>query len=82
VIEETENNFYDTSMFGRRQPDFLKRHGDSQQEEEHNVLGMIHPSSEGKSTEDRPSPADQEYITEAGHKFALLDWGLDEPTQP
>jgi len=29
VVEETENNFYDTSMFGRKQPGFFNRHGDS-----------------------------------------------------
>lgn len=45
--------------------------------DEDNVLGMIHPQTEGSRTEDRPEIREPEYVKEAGREFALLDWGLD-----
>ena len=44
------------------------------EEADENLFGLVHPASEGKDTEDRPQFANPEYITEAGHEFALLDW--------
>lgn len=44
---------------------------------EDNVLGMIHPQTEGSRPEDRPEIKEPEYVKEAGREFALLDWGLD-----
>ena len=53
-IEKTENYFYDSAMFSKRHLDFFNRHDREQDNEEYNVLGLIHPASEGQDTEDRP----------------------------
>ena len=48
------------------------------EEEEDNVLDIIHPISEGKDTSHPYTGGEPEYKTMQGHKFAMLDWGLDE----
>jgi len=47
--------------------------------EPENVTGNVHPSSKGKDTSERPKDLPEpSFVTEGGHKFALLDWENEE----
>lgn len=50
---------------------------DMPMDDEDNMLGLIHPQTEGARPEDRPEIKEPEYVQEAGREFAILDWGLD-----
>ena len=50
--------------------------------DEGNVLGLIHPVSEGKDmTHHKTAKKDTEFVTTAGKEYALLDWE-EELSQP
>ena len=45
-------------------------------------MGLIHPYSEGQDYQHNTPAEDPEYMEEYGRKFAVLDWGTEDPTQP
>lgn len=43
--------------------------------DEDNVLGIVHPASEGSDMTHRKELEEPQYVTQLGREFALLDWG-------
>lgn len=69
-----DNRYYDSERAHRnRRPEYIE-----EEVERDNVLGPVHH---------RANPVDRtvdetEYVTEAGHRFALLDWDLNPSKAP